>query len=643
MLKRFWKSRINKRLVKSAGKLAVFAFLLLFISNLGKIQGTNSFFMDTATVAGNEMTAGYWIPELTMDYSPSSPDGDNGFFKTAPCVTLEAKLGGSVASLSEVDIFYEFSNDGNPVAGGTKYDGTCVEIPDGNSIHFQAQAVNKDNPDWKSNVEGGQFKVDTICPVVKITNPDSGDTLSGSVEIRGTVTDANPHHYWLVVENSSGAKVAGPGTVNDSISFTNKKFFDWDTTAVPDGDYKIKLEARDAAGNKCPNLAPVPADPNDPNDSVDWIDVKVQNTPVVHAGDVMINEVMWMGSKDKPNDQWIELKNVSGKDMHIKDWYLTYKSDAGNENELFEIKDNRIIKSGEYLLISYYTKNNSAINVNPDYDVDKIFGYSKFQIKLYTDKTKTNLIDTAGSGDKEPTKGDKTNFFSMERSSTPGTGSDYANWYTCLDAASTTSYWDSGRTERGTPGAANMSDNDPILEKDELIEVSPLAKKLKAGEKTESENISQNIPIKIIGVLDVAEELKYKIKQKIKKVDIQGDFPDKEINIDLGKLGLVEKTGEIKIRISDLDLPEGAKVVSPKKNELVLLVTVKNKNSKNQKQSKKKKRDGITAVDQAVALKTDNLDKAPGENNDGKDKKNGDGEDGGDKENNNKANPKNVF
>lgn len=449
--------------MKYAYRFSLAVFFLTAVLSLGKIPGTNSFFMDTATVAGNEISAGYWIPELEMSYSPSSPDGDNNFYKTAPCVTLKAKLGGLPASLSEVDIFYEFSNDGDPADGGMLYDGTCVEVPDGNPTHFQAIAVNKANSDWKSNIVSGQFKVDTQCPFVKITNPDGGDILSGAVEIRGTVTDANPHHYWLVIENSSGTKIAGPGTVNYSNSFTDKKFFDWDTTAVADGNYKIKLEARDAAGNKCPDLAPVPSDPNNPDDSMDWISVTVNNTSV-KAGDVVINEVMWMGSKDKTKDQWIELKNVSGHDLHLNDWYLTYKSDAENENELYEIKDNRIIKSGEYVLISYYSKSKSAINVNPDYNIDKIFDYNKFQIKLYTDSTRSFLVDVAGSGNTEPTKGDKSNFYSMERNDTPGDGKNYDNWHTCLDATSTDLYWDSGRTERGTPGYDNLSENDPTAD-----------------------------------------------------------------------------------------------------------------------------------------------------------------------------------
>ena len=191
--------------------------------------------------------------------------------------------------------------------------------------------------------------------------------------------------------------------------------------------------------------------------------------PPPSSGDVIINEIMWMGSKDNPDvspsydgpkDQWIELKNVSGEDLHLKGWYLTYKKESsGNENKLFEIKNDRVVKDGEYFLISHYNKSNSAINVQRD-NTKAIndFDYGKFQIKLYTNKDKIVLIDVAGSGNGEPTVGDKNNYYSMERNDDPGDGTDYNNWHTCLDQTSTALYWDSGRTERGTPGAANFSD-----------------------------------------------------------------------------------------------------------------------------------------------------------------------------------------
>lgn len=106
---------------------------------------------------------------------------------------------------------------------------------------------------------------DLEAPDVEITNPNDGDEVFGSVEIRGTVTDENPHHYWLVVQDSDGNTVTGPGVVNGDESFTDELLMTWDTTTVDDGTYFIKLEARDAFDNK-------------DEGSVHWIEVEVNNS-----------------------------------------------------------------------------------------------------------------------------------------------------------------------------------------------------------------------------------------------------------------------------------------------------------------------------------------------------------------------------
>lgn len=174
----------------------------------------------------------------------------------------------------------------------------------------------------------------------------------------------------------------------------------------------------------------------------------------VSPGDVVINEVMWMGSFENEKDQWVELRNISKKDIHMKDWYLTYESNSGKETVLLEIKDDRVIKEGKYFLATYYSKNNSAINVSPDSDDMKNFGYKKFRLRLYNHVGR--LIDTAGNGTTEPLKGSVENFYSMQRKDEARDGSDYDNWYTCNDPSTTLQFWDSDRLERGTPGHDNI-------------------------------------------------------------------------------------------------------------------------------------------------------------------------------------------
>jgi hypothetical protein len=92
---------------------------------------------------------------------------------------------------------------------------------------------------------------DNIAPVVDITNPGDGSLLSyvhdGAVDIRGSVNDSNPDHYYI--------HVYGPGfnyskTVYDSNPFTNQHLYSWNLHGLSDGSYTIDLEAKDAAGNK---------------------------------------------------------------------------------------------------------------------------------------------------------------------------------------------------------------------------------------------------------------------------------------------------------------------------------------------------------------------------------------------------------
>jgi hypothetical protein len=94
------------------------------------------------------------------------------------------------------------------------------------------------SPLWK-------ITVDNTAPVVQITAP-TGTYFNSNVTISGSLTDANPDHYYLVVKDSHGQVVAGPGTVNAA----SVADYIWDITNVADSTYTIDLEARDAAGNK---------------------------------------------------------------------------------------------------------------------------------------------------------------------------------------------------------------------------------------------------------------------------------------------------------------------------------------------------------------------------------------------------------
>lgn len=640
--------RSRKKILKAVQRIGIVLAMLAVILGYGKIQGTNSFFMDTSGVNGNSITAGYWIPTLTMTVDPASPDGQNGFYKTTPCVTLEAKLGDDVASLSDVDIYFEFSDDGDPVDGGTLYSGTCVDIPDGNPTHFQAIAVNKANPDWKSDVVSRDFKVDTKCPVAELTDPHGGDELSGDVDIRGKVTDESPDHYWLVIEDSEGHQIAGPGTVNDTHNFDGK-FFTWDTTGVPDGDYTIKLEARDQAGNKCPDEAPVTEDPNEPCDSVDWIQVKVNNNGA-EPGDVVINEVMWMGSLGDSDDEWVELRNTTSHDINISGWII---ENAHASHGSLTIPDGSTIKAKDYFLISHKNKSDSKIDVDPDVVDGNISfnnNYKKNGQLVLKNKALTEIDSTPPATKSDWPKGENgliipngLAHWSMERNDKPSSG-----WHTCVPVPPAMklteiklmlSYWDKDSTilNCGTPAHSNLSENDSSLE-EEAIQKESIDQN--AGAQNSSQDgagtniITKEFSITTNGKLDVPDGYEADVSQKMKKIELSGE--DSAINglqdfeIDLAKINVKKEEGKIEFKVSDLGLPNGVELASGKAEDVILVITVGKKDDSSS-DGKDGKKDGggdkIKPSDEA-ALPSNGDNNKDAKKDDGK--KSGDGSgDGG--------------
>lgn len=86
----------------------------------------------------------------------------------------------------------------------------------------------------------GTVTIDSLAPHVEITNP-VGNLFNTDVEVRGTVNDLHPRHYWIHVTRN------GVTVLNNTIlasSFTNQLLY----TATQEGDYVVTLAARDAAG-----------------------------------------------------------------------------------------------------------------------------------------------------------------------------------------------------------------------------------------------------------------------------------------------------------------------------------------------------------------------------------------------------------
>lgn len=200
-----------------------------------------------------------------------------------------------------------------------------------------------------------------------------------------------------------------------------------------------------------------------------WV---VQEDDVETEEDVVINEIMWMGSSASVKDHWIELRNTLNKEVSIGEWQILNAA-----NGPVNIPAGTTIPAKGFYLISKFPANsdNSALNVSIDHNSNVSFK------KSYSDNGQVKLLNEQGSlVDSTPvpissswTHGiDQNNKnWSMQRGSVPGDGTISSNWYTCdrgvLEIDGTLDqmkgHWKPDhRTENcGTPGYMNLSSNDP--------------------------------------------------------------------------------------------------------------------------------------------------------------------------------------
>lgn len=181
----------------------------------------------------------------------------------------------------------------------------------------------------------------------------------------------------------------------------------------------------------------------------------------INPGDVVINELMWMGSNLSYNDEWIELFNTTQKNIDLSGCQLT-RLKTGAEALMLTIPNGQSILSQNYFLISNYDKAGSNIDIDPELvDQDVVLTNSDLQVKLYCggqtwDDVNSILIDTADDGNGAPLAGDNTNKKSMSRKSPAGDGTQATSWCT----AGVQVNWDPGTTEYGTPGAVNVCEGE---------------------------------------------------------------------------------------------------------------------------------------------------------------------------------------
>ncbi len=197
-------------------------------------------------------------------HSASSPEiGCNGYTDSP-----QIRIVWDASTDPNIDYYWfgtKFNEKHRQVSAGTEFYNANM-TPGNNPYYYTVIAVDKAGNESEIS-EQCELILDMEPPIVDITSPADSAVLSGAVDIEGSVTDdVELLHYNLslypsTTDLSDGGTHTGDrlndvnwcttpisGTVATSVDVVGLLCEDWDTTAYPDGDYQIRLAARDASG-----------------------------------------------------------------------------------------------------------------------------------------------------------------------------------------------------------------------------------------------------------------------------------------------------------------------------------------------------------------------------------------------------------
>lgn len=266
--------------------------------------GFGSFWTPFADVLSTKLSA-HGIDTTDMVYSIDFVVGTSGNFDNMRALFSSVELNGTTYSVIPLVRSAEITSplSGEEVSGMVSFDATLTDKDGDDSVQWAVRKGtcaaatgtvfgnvdgHSDSSDWdgvnfhaladtSSWIPGGycfvfnptesvgdaairetrEFSIkDTIAPLVTIESPSEGDVVSGTVEIYGTVVeDYMLSHYNISVypgeaDFNDFSKRIAQATVYRSTGFTNELIFEWDSTGWDDGEYLIRLAARDSAGNR---------------------------------------------------------------------------------------------------------------------------------------------------------------------------------------------------------------------------------------------------------------------------------------------------------------------------------------------------------------------------------------------------------
>ncbi len=202
----------------------------------------------------NETPSDSTAPTTSLSTSPAALDGDSGWFKTVPSITLSA----TDPEGSPTIIRYNWNSD--PASGaGTLYGASFSALTGTNTLwYYSRDAIPNEETPHKSQL----FKVDATIAAPAITAPIGVDGAPPPTGIRGTVnydataadaggSGVNFVAFYYYAWNGAAYDAVGTQVdVNQTTPVAGSTYrVSWNTALVADGRYKLQAQLRDVAGN----------------------------------------------------------------------------------------------------------------------------------------------------------------------------------------------------------------------------------------------------------------------------------------------------------------------------------------------------------------------------------------------------------
>jgi hypothetical protein len=215
--------------------------------------------------------------------------------------------------------------------------------------------------------------------------------------------------------------------------------------------YYFAVKVKDRAGNVSALAAGSIANAGAPSTTTGLTD-----------GSVVINEIMWMGSSVSSADEWIELRNMTDKEIDIAAWKLV-NAGTGSTDITLPVGA-KLPANGFYTVARYAASDvNSALKNEPNYVNASLELDDAGEVITLNNATAVMIDQTPAGAWAAGTDG--VSKISMERNNNPGLGipldgSVAGNWHSCSSDScddARIGYWDVAGSNYGTPGGDNLS------------------------------------------------------------------------------------------------------------------------------------------------------------------------------------------